>query len=338
MKYPEFITANSTIGVPAPSSGISKDKFLALTNAVKKFNLLHFNIILTQNIKNTNLHISATKQERANEFLQMWCDENIRALISLSGGEFMVEILPYLNKETIINCKPKWFQGFSDNTCLTYFLTVICDIASIYHYNFLYFGMNKWHASIKDSLSFLSGKKTKFFSFSKYKSKPWTAHSEQLNGFYPDKKAKWENLNSNQESIFTGRMIGGCLDILVCICGTKFDHTKAFIKKYKPDGFIWFLETCDLNIPETIRALWQLENAGWFSDVKGFIIGRPQENKGFCGWNYKKAILNSLQKFNVPIIFNADIGHLPPTIPIVNGGLAEVNFTNKKSTINYKLL
>ncbi len=38
---------------------------------------------------------------------------------------------------------------------------------------------------------------------------------------------------------------GGCVDCLVNLLGTKYDHVKAFTERYQDDGFIWFLECCD---------------------------------------------------------------------------------------------
>lgn len=45
-----------------------------------------------------------------------------------------------------------------------------------------------------------------------------------------------------------GRLLGGCLDCLVNLVGTGYDKVAAFVEKYKEDGIIWFLESCDLNV------------------------------------------------------------------------------------------
>ncbi len=65
------------------------------------------------------------------------------------------------------------------------------------------------------------------------------------------------------------------MDCLVNLLGTRFDKTQDFLEKYKEDGIIWFLEACDLNVFAIRRAMWQMEEAGWFQYVKGFLIGRP---------------------------------------------------------------
>ena len=65
------------------------------------------------------------------------------------------------------------------------------------------------------------------------------------------------------------------MDCLVNLIGTGYDQVGDFLKKYEKDGFIWFLESCDLTVMAMRRAIWQMKHAGWFEHVKGFLIGRP---------------------------------------------------------------
>ncbi len=127
-----------------------------------------------------------------------------------------------------------------------------------------------------------------------------------------------------------GRLLGGCMDILTCLCGTRFDHVKEFNERYAKDGVIWFLEACDLNTLSMHRALWQLENAGWFDHAAGFLIGRPYHfNEPFFGLDQYDAVLEICRRHQVPVIMDADIGHLPPSMPLVVGSLADVYAAGK---------
>jgi len=57
MIYPKFINKNSTIGVCAPSDGITNEaKLKRLDFAIKNFNKLDFNILETINQKNNQLN------------------------------------------------------------------------------------------------------------------------------------------------------------------------------------------------------------------------------------------------------------------------------------------
>ena len=137
---------------------------------------------------------------------------------------------------------------------------------------------------------------------------------------------------------FSGRLIGGCIDCLVTLCGTGFDKVSEFNEKYKKDGFIWFLESCDLNPISVRRAVWQLDNAGWFKYMKGVLVGRPyrQDIPEAFGLNYYDSITGVLGKYDVPILMDLDIGHLPPTMPIISGALADVKTGDNSISIKYR--
>ena len=116
------------------------------------------------------------------------------------------------------------------------------------------------------------------------------------------------------------------MDCLVNLTGTRLDQTKDFIKKYKEDGIIWFLEACDLNVLSIRRAMWQMEEAGWFEHVKGFLIGRPLHfDEPIMGLDRFGAVLEVAGRKNVPVIFDVDLGHLPPMMPLIVGSLATVD-------------
>ena len=144
-----------------------------------------------------------------------------------------------------------------------------------------------------------------------------------------------EEQHISSEISVKGRLLGGCLDCLATLCGTKFDKVAEFNEKYKEEGVLWFLEACDLNVMGIRRALWQLDAAGWFKNAKGFLIGRPYcYGEEFFGLDQYKAVVDILSKYNVPIIMDLDIGHLPPMMPLVCGSIAEAAVKDNSITID----
>ena len=126
------------------------------------------------------------------------------------------------------------------------------------------------------------------------------------------------------------------MDCLVTLLGTEYDKTKEFAERYKEDGIIWFLEACDLNIMSIRRAIWQMKNAGWFSYVKGFLIGRPLcYGEEMFGIDQYRAVTDLLADYQVPILMDLDIGHLSPMMPVVSGALAEINAVENSLDIRY---
>ena len=102
MIYPKFINKGGTIGVPAPSSGAWDNlKANRFKNAELKLKELGYNLEISKNIFNNEMARSADAITRANEFNKMINDDNIKYIICATGGEFLVEILPYLKLDKI---------------------------------------------------------------------------------------------------------------------------------------------------------------------------------------------------------------------------------------------
>ncbi len=128
------------------------------------------------------------------------------------------------------------------------------------------------------------------------------------------------------------------MDCLVNLVGTQFDKVTDFSEKYKDDGIIWFLESCDLSVMSIRRALWQMENAGWFKNVKGFLIGRPLRfDNTFGDFDHYDAVLGILGKYDVPILMDLDIGHQFPQMPLISGACADVSARDNSVSIQFML-
>ena len=123
---------------------------------------------------------------------------------------------------------------------------------------------------------------------------------------------------------FSGRCLGGCLDIIVHFFGTKYDKIKEYCNTYKEDGMVWFLDVYEMFSPQVLRYLWQMKNAGYFENCKGIIFGRPFLIREDYGMSFEMAVKEALGKLDIPIILDCDIGHVPPQMPIVNGAILEV--------------
>ncbi|MBR3162211.1 MAG: LD-carboxypeptidase [Bacilli bacterium] len=336
MIYPKFLHNNSTIGITAPSDGkIDKLDLIRLDNAYNKLKELGYNITETKSVRNSINGRSSDSQTRALELEELYNNNDVDIIISASGGEFMMEVLPYIDYKILKN-NPKWFCGYSDNTTLGFILPTIYDIASIYSDNISAFGMNRWHQSIKNYLNILTGNIVSQKSFNKYQSS-YQEYITGLESYKLDKNVSWTNLTGQKEIKIEGRLIGGCLDVLLTIVGTKYDNVNKFINKYKDEGIVWFLESCDLSSEQLIRGLWQLKEAGWFKYTKGFIFGRTITKKTYTNTSYEEAIITSLKELNVPIIIDADFGHTSPRITIINGCYSKITSKNGKGEIKQVL-
>lgn len=336
MIYPKFLKIGDTIGVTAPANGITKpEKIKRLDYAIKNFNDKEFNIIETANVRTGSMGRSSSSKTQARELESLYLNSDVNMIICAAGGEFMMEMLPEFNFEVVKN-NPKWLQGYSNPTCLTFTITTNYDIATIYGTNFAAFGMEPWHKSLEDNFLILQGNLITQNSYSMYES----GHTKYITGNEPyllDKKVKWENLNSEDKIEMKGRIIGGCIEDLVELAGTPFDKTLDFIERYKEDGIIWYFDNFGLTSESIIRTLWKFKIMGWFKNTKGIIFGRNFEEISYCDISFKEALIHSLDELKIPVIFNADIGHVSPRMTIINGAIAHIISSGGKGTISFKL-
>lgn len=336
MIYPKFIKEQGTIGVTAPSRGITNEPDLKrLESAIKNINEKGFNVIETENVRTDNLGRSSSKEERAKQLESLFLDKKVDAIISASGGDFLMEMIPYLNYEVIKN-NPKWFQGYSDPTWLTYTITTNLDIATIYSNNFKSFGMKPWHKSLETNIKILKGDLINQKSFEKYEL--YKKNQETgLEDYNLTEKVKWKIITGEKEVSIKGRMIGGCLDVINEIYGTNYDKTQEFLEKYQNDGIIWYLENYSLTSEDLTRVLWKLNDKGYFKYTKGIIFGRSLNYQSFYNLSFEETIKSSLKDLKVPIITEADFGHLSPRMTIINGAIAEIKVKNDQGEISFIL-
>lgn len=355
MRYPKFLKEKGTIGFVAPSFGASIEPYKsAFDNAQKKLGAKGYQMELGPNCyEGCGIGISNTPEKCGAELTEYYCADTNDVLISCGGGELMSHTIDCVDFEKIKEAEPKWYMGYSDNTNFTFLLTTMCDTAAIYGPNAPAFGQEPWHESLQDALDVLRGEKLVLHGYDKWEKEslkdkdhplePYNVTEPQKLVLYNPEtdeeisdKIRASIDNDSLSVSMKGRLVGGCMDILAALVGTNYDHVQEFAEKYKEDGIIWFMEACDLNMLGIRRALWQMDHAGWFQHVKGFVFGRPYfRGEELFGMDQYSAVLGILKKYNVPIIMDADIGHIPPMMPLISGAYAEI--TANKDAVQVKM-
>lgn len=338
MIYPKFLSSGSCIGVPAPSSGAYDDlHVIKYANSKSKLEKMGYRCILSENINKSEMARSASAEERADEFNRMIEDKNIDFLMCAAGGEFLVEILPYINFNEIVK-NPKFVQGFSDPTGLLFPITTKYDIATIYGNNFGEYGVEEYDRSVVENLQILQGNLVEQESYEMYENESANIENPTgLEGYNFTDKVEWKVLNG-KDVLVKGRIIGGCLENILNLAGTKYDGTQSFIEKYKDDGIIWYFDNFGLSKESIICELWKLNELGYFKYTKGIIFGRNGEESSFLGYTMETALKDSvISKLGVPIIYDTDVSHKGPCMTIINGAIATVESKDGKGKISFEL-
>lgn len=337
MIYPKFLKEGNTIGVPAPSAGAYDEQDInRYKNAKTKVENMGYKVNWSENIFKSEKCRSADAITRAKELNEMFERKEIDAIWCAAGGEFLVEILPYVDFKKLLS-NPKWVEGFSDPTGILFPLTTKYDIATIYGNNFKSLGAEKYDRSIIENLEIIKGNLITQKNYEMYEDERQEKVTG-LEGYNLTQKVQWKSLDGNQATI-KGRIFAGCIDIIAELVGTKYDGSKEFIEKYKNDGIIWGFDDCDLSKEELIRTLWKLNELGYFEYTKGIIFGRCGNDNSYLDYDMEECLKDSVvSKLNVPIIYDADISHKGPSMSIINGSIATVNFANGKGDISFKLI
>ena len=319
-----------TIGICAPSMGVTRDSDLARMNKAHIHMREHgYESMETPSVRCMDKFVSADAKTRALEFMSLYENPDVAAIMPPWGGEYLMEMLPYLDFSRLSELPPKWISGYSDITGLTFPLTLCCDIATIHGAQFLDMGsdtVDKYDLAVFEAMSNmeLTQRSSDFY----------------FDGRVENEKTVWKSLDEKENHVFHGRMIGGCLNVLRILLGTKYAPVPDFLERYKDDGFIWTLESnvCEMPEGDIYRTFWQMHECGWFKHCNGILFGRPdyfgEDNLTF---NPLRAldILHTI--LNVPVIYDVDIGHTNPRIQIINGAYGKVEYHDGKAVVTQQL-
>ena len=334
MIYPKFLKPGDTIGICAPSDGKNPDdtSYDISLNYLKEEG---YNVYETPNVR-TGKKPSADPITRANDFNELMKRDDIDFIFAAAGGEFLMEMLPYVDdeiiKETIKNNKTKWFSGFSNPTLLLMYLTTKFDIATMYGCNSGAFSYKNLHKSLQDALKIIKGDIPIQESFDKCERISFDEESED--GLILNTDAKW--VTPNGEVDIEGRLIGGCIDTLVFFHGTRFDFVKDFIERYKDDGIIWYFDNFGLSTEDLYSELWTLRESGWFKYAKGFVFGRTLFESSHMGATYVEAVQRALGT-EIPIIMETEVSHIKPRFCLINGAIGHFKSKDGKGSLEMSL-
>ncbi|WP_408070625.1 S66 peptidase family protein [Butyrivibrio sp. JL13D10] len=361
IKRPDYIKPGCSIGITAPSFGPSSEPYRSMYFlAKKKLEERDYKIIEGETLfKNDGIGINTDPKVAAAELMDFYKRSDVDAIISAGGGELMNETITNVDFESLKSAKPKWYLGYSDNTNFIFPLVTIAGVQGIYGPCISGFA-KKWELPEEDAVSLLEGTKTEFSGYGQFVNPftkqeensekqeepvdystynfdvPYEYNSEKVLTSFICESGRAVKADANTEIQMSGILLGGCVDVLANLVGTRFDNMKEFNKKYK--DIIWVLEACDLTPMSYRRAIWNMREAGWFDNAKGFVIGRPLTafNKEMMGADHYNAVTDVVGELGAPIIMDADVGHIDPMIPVVMG--AEANVTARGNELEIKYL
>ncbi|MSR99611.1 LD-carboxypeptidase [Arthrobacter sp. BL-252-APC-1A] len=324
---PKPLQSGDRIEIPAPSMGVPKElheRLYSATNALKRDG---FDPHLRPHATVGGL-MPATAQERAEDLAAAFAGA-AGAVLPPWGGELAIELVEHLDWDAIAE-EGTWFVGWSDISTLLMPLTILTGVATLHGANLmdepweLPTEFQRWTevAGVTEGDSFIQ------HSAPHRRSRPWVDWNDEpldRDSAY-ETPTQWRSLDGGPVRM-RGRLIGGCLETVSLLAGSRFGDVPGFAQRHAPEGMIVYLESAGSDAPSVLRMLWSLRLAGWFRHASGILIGRSSAAET-SGLNQAQALDRALGDLEIPVIFDFDIGHQPPQMPLINGALADIKLSD----------
>jgi muramoyltetrapeptide carboxypeptidase len=343
IRFPQPLCPGDIIAVTAPSAGIGpelQNRFKFCIDTVCKMGY----IVREGACLHSDEITSSSPGARASELMTMLLDDTIAAVIPPWGGEIMIDILPLLDFNALKTARAKWILGYSDLTTFMLPYSLITHTATAHGSNFLELPIRFDHQPLthwSTILTLMPGACFQQASASRYQvtHEDWSANPFATL-FNCTEHAAWKCLRHENDHTYgftaTGRLIGGCLDVVSMLPGSPYGDVNRFVEEAAPEGLLVYLENCDGNTATYCRMLHHLKLAGWFRHANAILLGRSA-GPVLRLFTETDAIMSALGDLAIPVVYNMDIGHLPPQMILVNGALAKLSFGLSGHTLKQTL-
>ncbi len=329
IRMPAPIVPGDTIGVTAPSTGVAPDLRARFDYCAAQVRARGFKVKLGACLFGSGA-TSAPAPQRAAELMSMMLDGSIHAVMPPWGGELLIEILPLLDFEALARARPKWFVSWSDGTTFMLPYLLHTGTVSLHGMNFMdaAFSPPPGAAWWRDVMALQAGESFRQTALTHHQN-GWTSYQDQpeVSTYRADTPTQWRVLGAQRDVRVSGRLIGGCADVLSRLVGTPYGDIERFAHAQRNEGVIVYLENCEMASFDAARCWQQFKLAGWFKHARAVLIGRTAaEARG--EYSQHAALADALGDLPIPVIYDVDIGHQPPQHLVVNGALSEVSYVD----------
>ena len=270
---PKALKPGDTIGVVAAASNIKPD---LLQQGCRELQRLGFKTYCRPDITSSFRYFSGPHERRIGEFLEMLKSPDIAAIFCARGGYGSGHIIPTLDRDTVC-ANAKIINGSSDITILLNWIER-CGVVSFHG--------------------------------------PMVATAIREGEYGYDRATLVDQLQSKQAvrfptqgnsvlraGIAEGRLIGGCLSLVVATLGTRHEIDTR--------DTIFVLEDLDTKPYQIDRMITHLKQAGKFDGVHGVVFGEmlncaqhPEQ-----GYTLQEVLLDLLAEFKFPVLYGFSTGH-----------------------------
>jgi muramoyltetrapeptide carboxypeptidase len=294
-----FLKPGDPITVVAPSGVVDRRRLAA---GIAYLRRRGHPVITAPHVKARDGYFAGRDAARAADLNAAFADDRAGAIFLARGGYGLTRILDCLDLEKIRR-RPRPLLGFSDATAL--FMALQRRGPYLVHYGPLVSEMGDPRAFDEESL--------------------WSALYGRPEAF----TIRFRSSDVLRQGTGKGRVIGGCLSLLVSLLGTPHD----------PDyrGAILFWEEIAEEPYRIDRMLAQLRNAGKFDQIQGMVVGSLtgcHAPAGRPSLDVRRILSDLTARARFPIVWNLRAGHIPGKITLPLG--IEATLSSRKRSLSYR--
>ncbi len=340
IKYPKPLQKGSTIAITAPSSGVAPQMHQRLNLVLQHLHQQGFRVVEGECLRANERHVSAPKKQRAAELMHFLLDPKVDAIMPPWGGEIGMDLLDCLDYSLLAEVPPKWIVGHSDISTLLNALTSKLGWCTVHATNLMQMVPAETEpltASALAPLSLATGQSFTQHAASHFQSQGLSFSDYPEQGLQLGPDSQWKILGRAEQVQCRGRLFGGCLDILIHLAATEYFDINRFEHWSQGQGIILYLENAELSPTALFRALQGLKYRGIFKGVNTLLMGRNAGQRQ-ADFSDKTILAQLFSDAPFPVIYDADIGHLPPNMTLLNGALADIRIDRGQVSITQQLL
>lgn len=335
---PPKLRADDTIMLISPAAGLAGIEALShrADNGKAWLEKRHFKVI-----EGHHAHLvgerAGTPEQRASDIHDGLENPDVKALISMIGGDYVcAEVLPHLDYD-LIRFNPKIFMGYSDITSLLLAIHAKTGLVTFYgpavmtqfgeYPEPLLYTINSFRRAVMSSSPI--GEINASSEWTE-EGLDWGTKADLERPRNMQSSSGWEWI---QEGKAKGKLLGGCIQVLTNLIKRYPDYVPDFTDSL----FFWESAEKDLAVghsPEEVATdLKKLKDYGILDKMAGMIVGRPYCYTDEWHQELKKKIIEIVDDPNKPILYNVEIGHTDPILTIPIGIDAEINSSTQSFSI-----
>lgn len=294
---PPALRKGDTIGIVAPSYS---PRETWLTRGVKALERAGYSVLLDAELMTFRRFQRKEDERRAENFMSMWVDPRVNAVIGGTGGYGAVRMIPYLEPE-LFRMHPKAFVGYSDVTALHLWLNRRA-------------GLRTFHGPTVDDLA--PGMRDPTFA----------SLLTALTDPRPATRMGRGVTRAIKPGRAVGRLVGGNLSLVQQSIGTPYE--------LQVDDAILFLEETKDPMSVVDERLLHLRASGLLPRVRGVVFGhlsldRTEEDE------FEDFVLDLVSDLDVPVLMDFPAGHEIPNLTLPLGTEMELVVEEESGWLQY---